>query len=413
MELDAQRLRSAIEAHRDETLSLLSDLIGIPSTRGQEGPAVRLLQERMQGVVDASELVPVPDSIQEDPDYSFPLEDFRYADQPNLRLFTKGSGGGRSLIINTHIDVVPASPGQEDPFAARIEDGIVHGRGACDCKGQIATLHLALSAIQDLGIQLKGNLIGHIVIEEECGGNGTLAFIRGADRADAALVLEPSELKILPSIRGAVWFATTCYGRSGHSGQAGRTVSALKEAIRAIDILEGYHGRLLAASKGHPLYDVYENPMPITFGTMEAGDWPAMAPNWATFKGVLGFLPTRTKEQVMAEMREALETEGGDWLPEHFDMDFIYRHDCNEVPVDHPLVRTLETACQDSGHNPEIAAMPASCDAWFYSNLIEVPAVVFGSGSLGVAHSAQEQIPIQQIVQGAEILARAIVAWCR
>lgn len=412
MELDTTRLRAAIEAHRDEAVSLLCELIGIPSTRGQEGPAVRFLQERMQGLVDVSELVPVPDSIQENPDYSFPLEDFNYADQPNLRLFKKGSGGGRSLIINTHIDVVPASPGQEAPFGARIEDGVVYGRGACDCKGQIATLHLALSAIRDLGIELKGDLIGHIVIEEECGGNGTLAFIRGEDRADAALVLEPSELKILPSIRGAVWFVTTCYGRAGHSGQVGRTVSALKESIRAIGILEGYHDRLLAASKGHPLYDVYENPMPITFGMMAAGDWPAMAPNWATFKGVLGFLPTRTKEQVMAEMQEALRSQGGDWLPEHFDMDFIYRHDCNEVAVDHPLVRTLEGSCRASDRASEVAAMPASCDAWFYSNLIGVPAVVIGSGTLGVAHSAQEQIGVQDIVQGAEVLARAIADWC-
>jgi len=412
VELDTRRLRAAIEAHRDQAVDLLSDLIGFPSTRDDEGPAVRYLQERLQELVDACELVPVADSIQEDPDYSFPLDDFTYADQPNLRVVRRGIGGGKSLIINTHIDVVPPSPGQEKPFAARLENGIVHGRGACDCKGQIATLYLALTALKEMGVQLKGDLIGHIVIEEECGGNGTLAFVRGADRADAAIVLEPSDLKILPSIRGAVWFATTCYGRAGHSGQAGRTVSALKEAIRAIEILEGYHDRLLAASKGHPLYDAFDNPMPITFGMMEAGDWPAMAPNWATFKGVLGFLPTRTKEQIMEEMQEALRVEGGDWLPGHFDMDFIYRHDCSEVPVDHALVRTLEAACRNSGRDPEVAAMPASCDAWFYSNLIEVPAVVFGAGSLGVAHSAQEQIPVRDIVKGAEILARTVAAWC-
>ena len=412
MELDTQQLKAAIEARRDAAVELLSDLIGFPSVRGQEGPAVRFLQERMREVTDASEPVLVPDAIQEDSDYSFPLDDFTYADQPNLRLSKKGSGGGRSLIINTHIDVVPPSPGQKDPFAARIEDGILFGRGACDCKGQIATLYLALGALQDLGIELKGDLTGHIVIEEECGGNGTLAFVRGADRADAAIVLEPSELRILPSIRGAVWFSTTCYGRAGHSGQAGRTVSALKEAIGAIEILEGYHARLLAASKGHPLYDTFENPMPITFGTMQAGDWPAMAPSRANFKGVLGLLPNKTKEEVMQEMRDVLKAEGGNWLPDHFDMEFIYRHDCNEVPVDHPLVQTLEASCRAGGCEPEVAAMPASCDAWFYSNLIDVPTVVFGAGSLGVAHSSQEQIPIREIVQGAEILGRAIAAWC-
>lgn len=410
--LDTQQLRKAIDSHRREAIDLLIELIGIPSTRGNEGPVARLLAERMREVVDSSDLVPVDDSIQQDPEYSFPLDNHTYADQPNLRLCRQGTGGGRSLIINTHMDVVPPSLGQKRPFEGRLEDGTVYGRGACDCKGQIATLYLALTALKEMRFPLNGDLIVHLVIEEECGGNGTLAFVRGPDRADAALVLEPTELKILPSVRGAVWFTTTCYGRAGHSGQAGRTVSALKEAMRAIGILEGYHDRLLNASKGHPLYDAFDNPMPITFGTMHAGDWPAMAPNQATFQGVLGFLPTRTKEQVMKEMQEILRSEGGDWLPNHFDMDFIYRHDCNEVPAAHPLVQALNSASQASGARPQVAAMPASCDAWFYSNLIGVPAVVIGAGSLGVAHSSGEQIPVSQMITGAEILARAIAEWC-
>ncbi len=410
--MNTQHLKDAIDRHHQAAIDLLIELIAMPSTRGHEGPVARLLATRLQDLVDSSDLVVIDDRIQQDPEYSFPLPGHTYADQPNLRLCRQGSGGGRSLIVNTHMDVVPPSLGQQDPFHGRLEDGIVYGRGACDCKGQIATLWLALAALADLDVPLKGDLIAHLVIEEECGGNGTLAFVRGPDRADAALVLEPTELKILPSVRGAVWFTTTCYGRAGHSGQAGRTVSALKEAIRAIGILEEYHSELLAASKGHPLYDAFDNPMPITFGTMHAGDWPAMAPNQATFQGVLGFLPTRTREQVMAEMRQALQSRGGDWLPEHFDMDFIYRHDCNEVPVDHPLVQTLQSASRTSGAEGTIAAMPASCDAWFYSNLIDVPAVVTGAGTLGVAHSSGEQIPVDQLLAGAEILARTIVDWC-
>ncbi len=410
--MDNRLLKAAIETHKEDAVRLLCDLIHIPSVRGDEGRAMRMLHARMADVVDERELLPVADTIQEDPDYSFKLPDLSYADRPNLRVAKKGVGGGRSLIVNTHLDVVPASSDQDRPFEGRVEDGVVFGRGACDCKGQAAMFYLALAALSEMGIELKGDLIGHLVIEEECGGNGTLAFVRGADRADAALVLEPSEMKILPSIRGAVWFTVNVYGRAGHSGQAGRTVSALKEAMRAIEILEGYHGRLLAESRGHPLYDAYENPMPITFGTLEAGDWPAMAPRKATFKGVLGFLPTRNKEDVMREMEEALKTEGGDWLSGHFDMEFMYRHDCNEVPADHPIVKTLERACRASGQATEVGAMPASCDAWFYSNLIGVPAVVIGAGTLGVAHSSQEQIPVQDLAAGAEVLACAIVDWC-
>ena len=412
MTVDTQQLRDALRARQDDAVQLLRDLIGLESVRSHEGAVAGVLREHLAPVTDQCELVEIPDALIDDPEYSFRLPDLTYRDRPNLRLERQGTGGGRSLIINTHMDVVPASPGQKNPFEGRLIDGAVYGRGACDCKGQIAMLYLCLRAMTDLGLRARGDLIAHLVVEEECGGNGTLAAIRGPDRADAALVLEPTDLRILPSVRGAVWFAVTCHGRAGHSGQAGRTVSALKEAIGAIEILEGYHDRLLAASKGHPLYDRFENPMPITFGTMEAGDWPAMAPNRATFKGVLGFLPNKTREQIQHEMRKVLESAGGDWLPEHFDLEFMYRHDCNEVPVDHPLVQALEAACGDSGHAPEVTAMPASCDAWFYTNLIDVPSVVIGPGSLGVAHSSQEQIPLDEIVEGAGILARTIASWC-
>ena len=91
----------------------------------------------------------------------------------------------------------------------------------------------------------------------------------------------------------------------------------------------------------------------------------------ATFKGVLGFLPNKTKEDIQRELRDVLVAEGGDWLSEHFDMSFLYRHDCNEVAAGHPVVQSLEAACTASGHEPEVAAMPASCDAWFYTNLID------------------------------------------
>ena len=413
MALDLERLRSVLEGRKDEVADLLCELLRFPSTRGNEGSVVRYLNDRMSDLSDISNLVPISETITEDPDYSFPLKEITYGDRPNLRVVRKGTGGGKSLLFNTHVDVVPPSQGQERPFDPWIEEGVIYGRGACDAKGQIATLYLVLAALKDLDISLKGDVTYHLVIEEECGGNGTLAFIRGEDRADAAVVLEPTDMTILPSVRGAVWFDMTCYGRSGHSGRAGDVVSALKESIQAMDILEGYHDRLLAASRGfNPLFDVFPNPMPITFGTMEAGDWPATAPQKARFKGVFGFLPNKTHPEIQREMRQAIVEEGDDWLKENFDLDFIYRHDGNELPVDHPLVRTLEDACRRIGAEPKIAGMPASCDAWFYNNQLQIPTVVFGPGTLRYAHSNQEQISMEQILEGAAAIVHLLANWC-
>ncbi|MCD6336245.1 MAG: M20/M25/M40 family metallo-hydrolase [Candidatus Latescibacteria bacterium] len=411
MTVSKQEVRKALKARKDEVVEVLCDLIRLPSTRGNEGPVARYLLDRMADLVDVCEPVSIAENIVEDSDYSFPLEGLTYKERPNVRLVKKGAGGGKSLLFNTHMDVVPPSQMQERPFDPQVKNGVIFGRGACDAKGQIATLFLALRVLDDLGIALKGDVIVHFVVEEECGGNGTLACIRGPDRTDAAVVLEPTGLTCLPSVRGAVWFEVTCTGRSGHSGQAKATVSALKEAISAIHILEGYHARLLAASKGIPLFDAFENPMPITFGTMAAGDWPATAPQKATFKGVLGFLPNKTKEQIQEEMRRVLIDEGDDWLKEHFDLNFIYRHDSSVIPQDHPLVQTMTQACRRSDLKPEVTAMPASCDAWFYNNLLDIPTLVFGPGKLQTAHSNHEQIAVAEILKAAETLIELMRTW--
>ena len=150
----------------------------------------------------------------------------------------------------------------------------------------------------------------HFVVEEENGGNGTLAMVRRGIQADAAVVLECSEFTIFPAVRGAVWFELKTYGQAGHSGSKATTISALKKAIQAMEILEGYHDRLLATSRGIRHFDIYEDPMPITFGQCESGSWPSMVPAEATVKGVFGFLTNKDRHQVQREMREAILNEG-------------------------------------------------------------------------------------------------------
>ncbi len=352
MQLAPAAVRAALEARRDDISSLLCDLIRIPSTVGNEAPAIELLHARLQGLAEVIEFVPVGNEIRDDPDFSSPVKGLEYGERPNLRVVKRGTGTGRSLLFNTHLDVVPPSSMQQDPFTPHLADGVVWGRGACDAKGQVATAYALLAVLSDLGVTPGADLTFHFVIEEEVGGNGTVAMVRRGDRADGAIVLEPSDFVILPQVRGAVWFETTIYGQSGHSGRPGGTVSALLKAIRAIEAFTTYHDRCIEQSRGHfPLFDQFENPAPLTIGQLSAGDWPAQAPQKAIFKGVLGILPDRTKEQVMQEMSAALREAGDPWLAEHFDMEFTYRHDAKVIAEDHPLVRCLAAACE-TGHQP-------------------------------------------------------------
>ena len=116
--------------------------------------------------------------------------------------------------------------------------------------------------------------------------------------------------------------------------------------------------------------------MPITFGKLAAGDWPATTPAQAVVEGVLGLLPNKTRYQVMEEMRQALLDEGDDWLREHFTLEFMYRHDAHVLPTGHPLVSELQACCRQLGLSGEVNAMTASCDSWLYNNQLGIPTVV-------------------------------------
>lgn len=404
-------IRQAVDGAQAETAGFLCDLIRFPSLPGQEQGAVDCAAERFAEVAEV-ERVAVSNTLRADPDYSDPIRGIEYEGRSNLRLRVPGTSGGRSLLFNTHLDVVPASQRQVGAFDPRVADHKVFGRGACDAKGQAATIFNALLAAKCLGLKLRGDVIVHLVVEEEVGGNGTLAMARRGEKADACIVMEPTEQRILTSVRGAVWFRVICTGRPGHSGRAGGTVSALKMATRAVEILEQYHARLLAASRGLALFDQFPNPMPITFGKLNAGDWPAMAPASATLEGVLGLLPNKTRFQVMEELRQALADGGDDWFRENFKLEFMYRHDANVLDPAHPLAAGLQTSCLECGGPGEISAMTASCDSWLYNNQLHIPTLVFGPGSLGFAHTTDEQIGLDEISQAAAVLVRFLADWC-
>ena len=216
------------------TIEFLKDLIRIPSTRGKEGPAARLTQERFLPYVDESNLVEIDDSIMDDPDYDFPLPNFTYKDTPQVEAILRGEGTGKKVVFNAHLDVVPPSEGQVDAYNPLEKNGKLYGRGAIDDKGGIATLFALAMILKENGVKLKGDIIFHFVVEEENGGNGTLAMVRRGLEADAAVILEPSDLAIFPSVRGAVWFELAVFGRATHSGNISGRISAVDKAYHAI-----------------------------------------------------------------------------------------------------------------------------------------------------------------------------------
>jgi len=186
-----------------DTSIFLVRLVQFETISSYEGPTMEWLYEQFTVVSDECEKIPVPEDIVNDPDYGFRLDNRPYAGRPNIRAVLKGDGTGKSVIFNTHADVVSPSKGQKRPFDPYVDEGLLYGRGACDDKGQVAVLWAFFKAFRKLGVRPRGDVILHIVIEEETGGNGTLAMIRRGEKADCCINLEPTSNNILTSIRGA------------------------------------------------------------------------------------------------------------------------------------------------------------------------------------------------------------------
>jgi acetylornithine deacetylase len=145
----------------------------------------------------------------------YPDRDFR--GRPSLAATLPGSGGGRSLLLLGHVDVVSAGDGWTvDPFGAERRDGTIYGRGTADMKAGLTATVAALEVLRIAGVRLRGDVTLASVVDEEAGGMGTLALVDRGYRADGAIIPEPTDLHVAPLCRGIVWGRLTIPGRAGH-----------------------------------------------------------------------------------------------------------------------------------------------------------------------------------------------------
>lgn len=404
--------REMVARHLPGAVSLLRDLIAIRSVTGEETGALEFVQTQFDDLGLSVERIPVSSTLRTDPDYSFREREADYAGRPNLVASLAGSGGGRSVILSTHIDTVPADdwPTAFDPR----EDGEhIVGRGACDAKGQIATIWLALAALRDADVRLAGDVQVHLVIEEEIGGNGALAVLAAGHRADGAIVLEPTGLDVHPANRGALWFRIRLEGKPAHMGRKHEGVSAVEKAVAIIEALGQYEQHLLAESQGQPLFARYQQPVQVNVGIVRAGDWPSTVPGSALIEGGVGFLPNKSMAEVQDELRKLIVGIDDPWLRDHFTLDFPKLHnDAYAMAADHPLVSALERACRSSEISAEVCGWNVSCDARLYYHRGGMPTVVFGPGQTDQAHAKGERIAVVDIARAAEALTRFLGDWC-
>ncbi|MFD2467744.1 M20 family metallopeptidase [Amycolatopsis silviterrae] len=334
----------------------------------------------------------------------------RAAERENLIAWYPGRRGKPCLVLNGHIDVVPA--GDEEswsrpPYSGAREEGRVHGRGSVDMKGGIAAGLYALAALQDCGAELPFDVAVQLVVAEETTGVGTRAAALEVPDPAAALVLEPTGGAIVPISTGLLFFTVDVTGVAAHTSAPWRGVDAFERLIRVRETLAEL-ARERGAAYRHPLFADVPTAIPFAIGTARAGSWRAAVPDHATMSGRIGLMPGEDPDDLRRAIEKALAglSATDDWLREHppavrWDHEGLPGW---ETPADHELLAALRSAQRSCTGSEVLTGFTAGSDAAFFGAQ-GVPTAIFGPGEVPRAHAPDESVAEADVVQAAKVLA--------
>lgn len=412
--LDCAALDAAITEGAESAFSFLERLVAEPSTVGNEAGALEVFASELADLGFEVRRVEVSREIGSDPraGISPQLDADRYQVVGSM-----GSGPGRSLLLNGHIDVVPAdSPASwtSPPFVPRREGPFMFGRGAGDMKCGFAMGVLALRALLAVDPEaIAGPLTFLAVIEEECSGNGALSSARDGILADAAILLEPTDLNLLVGGLGVLWCDIEVDGVSAHAHAAHEATNPVDLLMRLLAGLRVWAAGL-ETSHPDPKMPEVTSPYNLNLGEIHAGDWPSSVPTTATMRLRIGFprawTPDDAEHEVRAAVATIVEADGGFPTAPRIRPSGFRARGYHLDPAD-PLVVDLGRAhAHAHGIRPLAYSLGSTTDARWYVNDFDVPAVCFGPIAHSI-HGVDEHVELDSIVQGARTLARFLADW--
>ena len=417
----ADRILATVDGLRDRLVTTLQELVRAPSVTGDEGAVQAVVARRM------GELGLAVDVWEPDPKLMAPHreavglpESGSWAGRPNVVGTRRGAGGGgRSLILNAHIDTVePGDPGRwtHGPFSGDDADGQVWGRGSLDMKGGLATNLVALEALAAAGLRLRGDVFVESVISEEDGGAGTVAALLRPYVADGAIITEPTGQRIVAATGGSFVFRLTVEGRAAHAAKRDEGVSAIEAFSFLHAGLLGYEARRNAAIT-HPLYQPIANRVPFNIGTVRGGSWPSSVPEWLIAEGRGGLVPGESLDDVrsdfVAEVRRIAD--GHPWLRDHQPVvEWITgQFTAGEISPDDPLVGAVGAAHRlATGGEGAIEGVTYGADARHFLQIAGIPCVVYGAGDVALAHQTDERMDIAALLSATRAIALSVATWC-
>ncbi|WP_312642105.1 ArgE/DapE family deacylase [Hydrogenoanaerobacterium sp.] len=420
-----EKLRQTLEKNKDKYITRLSELVaidthdlghGIDGGLEKEGQDYMVELFRQMGassvVKDQMTEAVIEQSIAQhqegNPGHNY---DGRY----NVYATFEGEGS-KSILFNGHIDTMPA--GDEKLWSTprhtpTVKDDKMYGLGVCDMKGGLMASAMAVELLKDAGIPLPGKVVITSVVDEEGGGNGSIAAAMNGQSADAVVVCEPTDQELIAAHMGFIFFKIEIGGKAVHSGSKWLGVSAIEKAVKLMAAIDELEHKWLMTYK-HALL-----PAPTSnVGVIEGGTAGSTVADYCCFKTCVHYLPGQmSHEQVVEEYTGAIYRccEGDEWLKDHKPNISIYQAGGSfEMELEHSFIESFRRAYQIAmGAQVKVVGSPAGCDSRVWKNIAQCPTLQYGPGRQAQCHAVNEYIELQQYLDAILVYAQLILDWCQ
>jgi len=419
-------LTAYVDKHGDRLIEIVRDLVRIPSENTPPVGAEAACQLYVADFLRNRGWEPLIYELDQVPGIrDHPL--FRggrdYAGRPNVGARKTGACGGRSLLLSGHIDTVPkgTQPWTRDPFGGELEGNRLFGRGSNDMKAGLGMSLFVVEALSSLNLLLSGDLLFESVVDEEFGGvNGTLAGRLKGFNADAAIITEPSFLRVCPAQRGGRVAHILLEARGGVLTDQIFPVGVIDQLSFVLARVKEFAEARRAKATVHELYANHIDPVPVAITKVFTAPWgtkePLTVPEQCQIEMYWQTMPGEQQEDVEREFVSWLDSviaSAPNLFPKRPELHFPIRWlPGSAILKSEPLVQKLAACATDvTGRQTSIIGFEAPCDMYVFHQAFGIPAVLWGPRG-GNTHAADEYVEIDSVVDAAKALLVFVCRWC-
>jgi acetylornithine deacetylase/succinyl-diaminopimelate desuccinylase family protein len=330
--------------------------------------------------------------------------------RPNLFAEYKVNDKGKKFLFDGHLDTVPvgnSSLWTVDPFSGTLKEGKIFGRGAADMKGSIAAFVHALETLIDSGVELNGSVHMLLTSDEEISALGTREFLKKGYSADASIVGEPSCLEVNVAHKGVARWRLKTLGKSTHASTPEEGANAIYKMAKVLNELEKLAKSYSMSSRQHPLL----GKPTLNVGTIVGGTKDNIVPDFCEITIDRRLLPGDRVEEVEREFNQLLSRLASDDPSLKFELKLYHSHNPAETPSNHPFI-ILANLCVEKvlGERRPVKGFQATTEM---SHLVEagIPSIILGAGDIKVAHTVDEYVLVDELVNCAKIYALILLKY--